>query len=403
MTRLLSLLILPFILSACNTTTADARLSKWGAITTLGEGWLVDAPVLTTWNGETISAWLAPRDNGDTAAFHLRRGSDEPLVLSLLVRYPRHVRVFAASSDAAHLLWLDTPPTGEVETAQLYSAYVNLTTREVERGTLAVSDMPVQHYDTLAIDDGSLFLAWSGGFSTERDIYLQTIDPLGRPRTAERVIRDGSYPSLVQTADGKRWLYWLQGNAPFRATMTEQEGFITLGEPIAVTAPVRFRAGTVLRSFTVAVDETYAYLFWQVMTVGGDVETRFTSGSLGGVDYPPPQVLTLAISDDATFITGLNGGTANLVTAGSTSVQYVWPSSSSQVQDLLPLAIVMGDMLGVLYMDDGEPSAFQAVVSPVPLLFSHPTLLIDRERHVTLAWSAPGNTQHPTLYQTSTR
>lgn len=319
-------------------------------------------------------------------------GSLSPVTVLPLPPVHPFAQSWAAAPDGAlHLLWLDASDEAE---NQLFSALITPQIR-VERGPTPISDELALRYAVAEDSGGRVWAAWSGGLLSEPALSLRSIDAAGRPRPTQLVSASGDYPALGHLNDGTLLLFWLQRGQLLRATL--DNGIV--GPPAALTAAVYLDAADRLHSLTAAVDQTHAYVFWNITRANGQDETWLAAGELGASSWAQPQRLEFDRLENQTFETGFNTGTASAATTGETPLAWAAPLAGQYA--VLPVAVESPSGLGVLYLSGGSIVGYQEIVSGVKLSGA-PALTVDRNRHLYLAWAQPSAQAPADLLLTST-
>jgi hypothetical protein len=389
-------IILLFLLgsAACQTLPAPPPpRSLWGDIVTITQAEQSSAPTLWADPERRVAAWIG----SDDAGVHqdVRQwidGSLSPVtVLPLPPRHPYAQTWVSASADSLHLLWLDANETGET---QLFSALIT-SQLSVERGPTPVSESLALHYAAAADANGRIWVAWSGDLVSEPVLDIRSIDEAGRPQPSQRLALNADHPALIRANDGTLLLFWLQQGQVMTAAI--RDGIVSAGT--ALTSAVYIGAGDRLHSLSVGLDQTHAYLFWNVTRATGEDETWFTGGNLDAEVWAQPMPLKINVDTSITVETGFNTGAASGAAAGETAM--VWAAPLAAQYDLLPVTVQSPGGLGIVYFRDGSPIGYQEIVSDVHLIGT-PALAADRNRDLYLAWSEPSAASAAELRLTST-
>ena len=381
--------------SACQTTPMPALpRSSWGDVVTVAQAEQSAAPAIWADPSRVVAAWIG----SDNAGVHqdARQWIDEAFspvtVLPLPPTHPYAQSLLSGTTDSLHLLWLDANETGET---QLFSALIT-SELQVERGPTPVSEALALHYAAAADPTGRIWVAWSGGLLSEPVLYLRALDEAGRPQISQRIAFKAQFPALIRANDGTVLLFWLERGQLMRTTV--RNGVVS--ESVALTSSVYIAAGDRLHSLSLGLDQTHAYVFWNVTRSTGKDETWFTSGAIAADSWAQPVPLSIAVDDSTTLETGFNTGAASGTALGETPLTWAAPLAAQY--NLLPVAVQSPNGLGIIYLRQCLPVGYQEVVSGVSLI-GEPTLTSDRNRDLYLAWSEPAATTAAELRLTSTR
>ncbi|MEO8610087.1 MAG: hypothetical protein ABI690_19490 [Chloroflexota bacterium] len=373
------------LLAACTTTapTPTPPSSAWGTVFTLGQAEQTDAPAIWPFPDHLMATWIGADETGihqDSRTLS-KTGLSERVVLPLPPKNPYAQQMFPAGDHNTQVLWLDANPDGDV---RLYAAIIS-PTLTVERGPTMITDQTTRRYTAILNGDGSLWAISSGGLLIEPRLYVNFIDPQGRPHLDEKdlVATDADWPTIAQANDGSTTVFWIHpsDNRVLRSTFSDGQ----LQNPEAITDTVTLNPGDRLVSFQAGLDASRMYLFWNVSRANGQAEAWFTSGTSDAPTWPAPQSLSLDTTSDH-FETGFNSGTANAARAGSHWLS--WAAVMPGQFDSLPVGAVNAGKLGIVYLHDGIVAGYQDII-PVSGLIGLPILLTDRDRFLYLAWSEP--------------
>ena len=375
------LIALLWLLAACQPPViapTPIPIPPWGEPVTLAEAAQGDAPAVHI-GSNTISAfWIGV----DGAGVHhdartLLGGELSPVtVLPLPPENPYDQRVYAASGDHLHLLWLDR---GEGDVLTLFAALLAPDLR-VERLT-AVSDGLALRYAAVSDGAGGLWVAWSGGVLSEPVVSLRRIDSAGRPLDVRTMALDATFPALVRSNDGAVTLYWIQQGQ----VMAARAGGEPL-EPRALTSTVSLRDGDLLEGLSAALDNNTAYLFWNISRADGRHETWFASGALGDGVWSAPVRLGIEVLGGERLVTPFGVGDVPAARMGAQAL--AWASPAAGQYDVLPVAVQHEGGLGIAYFRDGEPVGYGEVIHNTQLI-GFPALHVDPAGHLYLAWTSP--------------
>lgn len=391
-------------LSAClpastlSITASPVPQTLWGAIYPIAQAEYAPAPGIISNSDSALLAWV---DADNERVYHAlrqwRHGVFAEVVIPVVpAQNPFEQSLYAAGSGGYHLLWMDKDP--ETDELRLFSAYIN---RDLiaEIAPSAISDKQTTHYTAIPDSDESLWVVWSGGLLSEPALSVLRVDSFGRPMFPEPLQLDGDYPVFVQAQDKTIYLFWIsriQGRvmrARFVAGRLEDTQLIS-------TLP-EIRLSDRLENFHVAFDSTHQYLFWNISRENGTNETYLASSPIANADLISPLPLKLSVDTSKTIQTGFNSGRVyTAASAGTTSLS--WASPLNETSEILPVAVLNGVQLGIIYLQGGAIIGYQSIVESGRLL-AEANLRTDRDRHLYLTWSQVTAYGVANLNLTSTR
>lgn len=374
-----------FFLAACQSTeitpsTATALPdpdSLWGGIWTIAQAEQAHAPALAL-NRDSIGMSWAGLDEAGLRLYFRQMGPEglsDTITLPVPSPQARAVSLFPAFAGRYHLLWLDRHSSGQ---SRLFNILLNNVQR-VETGSDSAALRPTNEYAALPLADESVFVVWVGGPAAEPDLYSLVIDAIGRPRIAQRIARNASLPAMISGDDGRVEIFWLDGQFQQVYGGLWQENRLENMRLLLDSVPLN--PGDRLTGFFAARDRTHRYLFWNITRLDATDESWIASSS--GEEWSAPTRLAITMSEGS-FQTGFNSGSVQPAESGDSPLSWLSPAPGSF--DLLPAAVNQGDSVGVVYLQAGKIVAYQAVAQSGPLI-GLPALLIDRDRHLILAWS----------------
>jgi hypothetical protein len=394
--------LLVLLLTACMPLSAPSpdavSYSAWGDIVMLGDAPQREAPALHVTTDAVWAGWIAPQSRLNQHFFRRFERGRVSVVQSpqMPTQFPRDAQLYPAGGrDTLHQLWLATDERG---TVQLYVATL-AADLSLFRGPLMVSSNGALCYDTLPDGNGGLWALWRGGNPPHMQLYTAYIDPSGLVLqvNALDVAADGC-PRLVAFPENTYAMWESAG----RLQLAELIGG-RLTPPQPVTEMPMLSADDRLRTFTAGGDSRWLYAFWNITRADGRNETYFTAGHPSRVAWPSPQPLNILADTITTFDTTLNTGTTFSAVTATEGRRASWASPAPDVLPLLPVALTLEDTaLGVAYFADGDLRGYQQVTTVAPLL-GVPSLRVDTNRHVYLAWSAPTLVGDSRLSITATR
>lgn len=402
--------MLVWLLAACTlaATPTDPPPSSWGRTRVFAQAEQSHAPALWTTQERVTAAWVGRDPAADDPqaagivqqALALESGftaADQRLPLPPVYPYDQRLTP-ALRPGYLHLTWLDSAYNDVAAGTRLWT--VVLTPDLIPtRGAVQITEVLTTRYALLPAEDGALWVVWSGGLRAEPALYAQFIDPAGRPRAERRLTAAGDWPALVRDAAGGATLFWLRyGDLHvFRAGLMDD----TLTALTPLLASPRLAPGDRLVGFSAGLDSTHAYLFWNIQRLNGANETWFATGRLAADDLdglPWADAVRLGIASeavlhaapDAPFVTGFNGGDAQVVTEGERWAAWAVPLAGQE--PALAVAAEVDSVLCVVYLRGGAVAAVQPVAALDHPLLGSPALHADRDRHLTLAWAQPRRT-----------
>jgi len=378
----LCVLLCLLILSACQSqviapTPTPNPPSLWGDVQTIGITEQAQAPAITRLNGQLFAAWTGA-DDIEPRQIMRRLPDSSTTILALPVRAPLNQSLFPAADDMMHLLWQDQDPSSG--TLRLFAATVN-PALVAELGPNPVSDQRTGQYAAFPNADASLQIVWSGGRRDEPQLYTQGIDGVGRIGFPVDLNQVGSYPTITQTDEGIRYLFWRRGDAVFRAELYP-EGLQGVQR---IADAVHLETGDRLVSVQAGVDTAYGYLFWNINRADGSNETWFNTGFIDAAAWSAPELLGVNMPNSETGVeTGFNSGAVQVAKLGDLPLTWAMPASSSS--DTLPVVVQAGDDLSLIYWRSGAIIGYQRVASAVGMIGA-PALLTTPDQHLDLAWA----------------
>lgn len=358
------------------------KMSAWGMVLHLGQAEQRSAPQLWATSERLTAVWVGADANG---IYHHSRtltssGLSSTTVLPLSPIHPYGQRLFAASGDNLHLLWLDANAEGET---RLYAAVIS-PERTLVRGPILVSDQRTLRYAAVPDRNGALWVVFSGGLVAEPGLYAVYLDAEGRPRRdITRIISDADWPSFAQTNDSASLLFWRRPSDGTVQRARFADG--SLDEATVIT-PIPLLPGDRLEDLSAAVDNSHEYVFWTVTRASGQTETWWASGLPDSGDW---QAARLGIAADPYQLieTGFNTGLVFTALAGEKRVS--WASPLAGQFDTLPVAAQSENALAMVYFRDGEIAGYQEIVQETKLI-GVPDLKADRDQFLYVSWAQPG-------------
>jgi len=392
-------ILICLLLTACRSGfIADLRAtpiapSAWGAIQIVGEGEQSNAPTIALIRNDLYAAWTGADDI--EARQYIRRLPDsDPTILVLSVTAPHAQRLYPAGDNKLHLLWQDQDDdTGVI---RLYSGIVQ-SNLIAELGRNPLTESYVGQYTAISTGRGGLQVIWSGGLINEPELYTQMIDPGGRIGFPIQLVANGQHPTIMNTAEGFRYIFWLRGNGVYRAELYADR--VENTERIADAVPMRI--GDRIISLQTAADQTHGYLFWNIERADGTPESWFTTGHFESAQWTMPERIGVDLpNSNSTVQTGFNSGSVDIAKLGS--MPATWVSSAGGFGETVPLAAIVDGSLSILYWQSGSVIGFQRMADGQQII-GVPSLLTDRDRHLYLAWSQLTTSGLSQFFVTSSR
>lgn len=300
--------------AACSPSPPPPR-GAWQPVV-LGQAYTLEAPTAYLAADNTpVALWLAPQAGG--GLFWLWQGGVAQ-TLPVPSRVARAPAIYPAPADRFHLLWLDRHDDGQT---RLYSLLANRAP-SIERGPPSLSDRRTEDYAAVPTTDGGLWVLWTGGPIAEPHLFRQRLDALGRPAFAEQVAYDAVHVAAIPADSGAR-VYWSSADGTVWRAELQGESFAPDQDILRGPA---LGGGDRLAEFYAATDGDTDYLFWNIERGSGQREVWWAhSADAWGAPAPLP-------SDTPSF----------------------WAAPANTRADLVTLALVDAEGVGVLYLRDGE-------------------------------------------------
>ncbi len=382
------------ILAACQPaapTPTPLLQSAWGSVVTVAQAEQTDAPAISVNENGVVAAWVGSDNQGVFQALRTLNAQtiSDPVRLPLPVR--PYAQQFAPSIDnRRHLFWLDSNVEGET---RLFTALLEPDLQR-ERESTIITKQVTRRYALLPTADGGVWAVASGGLSSEPSLYAHFIDADGRLRLNENpLIADfADWPAALQRSDGLYSLYWLRSTDG----MLMQAGFVDgqIVNPQPLVNGVILGPGDRIDAFTTAQDTTTLYFFWNLTRADGRHETWITSAAPDQATLPSPSRLQITIpsaaaldpSPENRFDSGFNAGAVFAASDGRDVVSWLKPASGTFA--VLPAAAQVNHQLAVIFLRAGKIVGYRPLNVETKLI-GMPTLVIDRDLYLYLAWSQP--------------
>ena len=407
--RTLSLSIAFLLLAACQPATTPTPVplpaSAWGPIITLAQAEQTDAPALAVDEKGVIAAWVGADEQGVFQALRTvnAEGMSDPVRMPLPVR-PYAQQFAPAGNDRLHLFWLDSNVNGET---RLFTALLkpNL---ERDRDWTLLTEESTRRYTLLPTEDGGVWAISSGGLASEPGLFAHFVDGDGRWRLSDnyQLVENADWPALLQRADGLINLYWLRTTDG--AVM--QAGFIDgqVIDPQPLVDGVQINPGDRLDGFYTARDSAQYYLFWNISRADGRHESWLASAASDATSWQPPTRLKINIPEDMSFNapptnffeSGFNTGVTYTASDGRENVSWLKPASG--VFPNLPVAAQVDEQIAVIFLRGGHIVGYRPMDLGNPLtLIGTPSLAVDRDLYLYLAWAQPDPAGYANLQLTT--
>lgn len=391
--RWLSVLLLA-LLTACGasitptpeispTVTEPPMLtSAWGEIITLGESTGLDSPALAADSTAFAVAWV---DSGDIRVE--KRSHDGTFTASTTIEAPAdayHVRLFAAPNGHYHLIWLDALREGA---PRLYAALLD-SDLQVILGADSITDHTVIRYAANPSPDGGMLLVWtSANVPAEPELYLQEIDPLGRPRLPTRLIGDADFPALLRSQNGEVSLFWIRPNAweIHRAILADNR----LNADQIIGHIRDLSPYESLSAFRVARDDMQIHAFIMIHDARTQLSrTVYDSSSSWVTETSTPDLLRFALRDPVQLAIPYNAGyLREIVPQGDIAAQAAPLDAHRSV---LPVAAFQQNALLIVFLRGGAMIAGERLLELETPFASTPAVYEDRDAHLYITWVTDG-------------
>lgn len=391
-------LLIIVLLAGCTSAPPSPSGSTWEVVLTIAQAEQGAAPALWDDGQQLTAAWVGADDAGihhDARQIGAGHAFAPSLILPLPPTRPHQQTLLPAADGQLHLTWIDANAAGE---NRLYSALLNADLG-IERGPVEVSSAPTYAHAVLPAAGGGLWAAWSGGLLAEPSLYLQAIDPAGRPLPPIQLAADAHHPALI-TVGGAQILFWISGDGQvMRARLADG----VLLESAAITSAPYLASGDRLDGMAAGADASHIYLFWNITRAGSTHETWLSAAAHSDRGWRAPRPLTLEVNPDVVDQTGVAAPTAHsarLADVGGLAARWAAPAVISDGK--LPVALETDHGLAIVWFEGGAPAGYQRVVADVRLIGT-PLLLAGARGALTLAWAQPHADRPADLNLTSTR
>ncbi len=392
----LSTFFLLLLLAACQPvapTPAPLPQSAWGSVIIVAQAEQSDAPALYVDENGIVAAWVGADEQGVFQSLRTlnSEGMSDPIRLPLPVR-PYDQQFAPAGNDRLHLFWLDSNVNGET---RLFTSLLK-SNLERDRDLTLLTQHVTRRYTLLPTADGGVWAISSGGLASEPSIFAHFVDGDGRWRLSDNylVADNADWPAALQRPDGLLNLYWLRSTdgAVMQAGFIEGQAI----DPHPLADGVLLNPGDRLDSFNAAQDSTLTYIFWNISRADGRHETWLSTGMPDQPSWQPPSRLRISVPDDMSFNApatsffedGFKFNTSIIFTASDGRENVSWVKPASGLFPVLPIAAQVGNQIAVIFLRGGHIVGYRPMDMGSPItLIGTPTLAIDRDLYLYLAWS----------------
>ncbi len=390
---------LALILAGCAATRpAGSGLPAWQGALIVAESSHPEAPALGM-RGEQgwLIAWA--QDSAIMArsvALDGTPGAAQPVITG---RQPWAPALFPGPGGEWHLLWRDLDALGE---ARIYSAHLD-PAGALLRGPVAITPEGISTYSAAPGADDSLLLLWAEA-ALQPDIYAQRLDAEGRLDATPPILiaRRAEHPALARTADGTwvmSWLAWpdlaLRDSASREvmvATSAAALPWQAFGTPQRIATLTSATHTEYVETAPLGLDHTHGYrlIGWRDAATGL-ARIDVLSFALRAPGDATRTRLTLPVRQQrsaAEIETGFNTGPAQAWSPPTEeALAASWPQPAAGQLAALPVALSTAEGPAIAYLEGGQVRAFQ-LFGTADAPARDVGVWIDRDRHVTLAWSA---------------
>lgn len=400
--------ILGMILSACSNVSPETAVatpgslptlepvnlpnSAWGNVQLVAQAETLEAPAfLSLPDGSMVFSWTGAQEN--EARLYSRGVMGNGQIMAFKAYFPFEQDLINYP-DGILTLWLDR--TDEQENLRLRMGLFS-SDGIAKLGPANVSDLRTQRYSAQKLPEDYLYTVWSGGIASVSNLYLQTIDEFMRPIKSKELRVDADYPALLNI-DNKLYLFWLEANGRDVYTAHLEDDALT---DIRRVAQTQIDGSIAIDDFSAAYDGETVYLFWNLRLPDDSREVLFSTGLPDKGDFSPPTALGISAAGDIGVQTPYKLSDVHGA-ALSDGNRVSWASPVSDAEDMLPVAVNLGEELGVAFFQKGQLVAYQSVVQSGKLI-GLPNLQIINQVNLALSWSAPSTRPYANLFFTETQ
>jgi hypothetical protein len=382
-------------------TPESTRQSAWGSVITLAQTPQSDAPAMLATGSGVWLAWSQSDANG--ARHVLRLPENAPYSPAIDATHPFDYRWFPGGgmNDRGwqHLFWRDRHE-GEL--------LLQMTTIDKDDGEPVrmhtVSTNPTQYYTLASRGSRLTQIVYTEDFRQQTALYTRVLHTDGNLLSRSTLRTDATHPALVRTPDDTLWLYWLEATDTAENARRVYQGRLEQDDlsEVQPIGTLTLPDGATLQQLSAVMDDTHAYLFWQVHQADSSHAVWFSSGEPGSTGFSVPAELTFRVDESQSLDVPFN--TDNVHSArldGAAAPSFAGVPQSDERFEVLPVAFHTGNTLGVAYFDDGTLTGYQDMLRTGTLLRA-PALSTTILNDIYLAWSEPEAGAPATLYLTTT-
>lgn len=384
-----------------STTSSTATLSlpattlatTWGFAPALATAPSIDSPAVAAIGTDTAFAAFESADTTQRLVLYVKA---QRIETEITASQPHSLKLARLPAGRLLATWIDRDASG---ISTLYAAQVDRQGASLF-GALAVSNSAVTRYNLIGMPAGGAWAVWSAVVSGEPTLVASRLDDAGRPRMPQLLQLDADYPALAVLISGDVTLFWLQGeNQDLYQAQLIDTG---LSEPVRRSpAPWVGQTGDLLAGLSAGVDRSHGYVVFHTLTNAGKQRALVTSGPLDQPDWGPAAPINPVMGDQP-FQTGFNHGIAFTTAVSASAPEAGWIAPARGQYDIMAAAAMIETHLYVLYFRAGALVGAQEITSLPSGIIAAPSLTLDDERDLALAWWQPGP-ETASLYAISSR
>lgn len=307
---------------------------------------------------------------------------------------PRRWRAVPAGLNAYHIVWLEVNHT-------LRCALLSLD-GETLRGPIDLADSAQPDFSVLPLNDGRAQVIWIS--QPTGQVITAVLDDTGRPSPPSNpILRRVDYLAAGIDQTDMVHLAWLTLAAPRSWTLHYQTGHAA---DFKVDIPrdlhtITLTSDQTITSFSLGLDESYAYLIWGVSAADNPDTERVYVLTFPLTSPDQTALNELRLPQTATPSSRLEwpiGQTKTPASPSNPAAALRWPSPAAGQHHLLPLALGLRTTDGwrpaVAYFQQGELSGYQ-IAAHEPADAGPPMVAVAPSGNLHLAWVAlKGATAH---------
>jgi hypothetical protein len=335
-------------------------VSAWGEVLLVSQAEDLNGASFISLAENRFFVWTGSQE-GEARLFS-RGVQGNSQIMALKAYHPLQTRLFTGD-ERVLLLWLDREfNTVDMRLQAALLAYNGL----AEIGVISLSEIPTRDYASFYNEDQSVTIVYSGGLSAINNLYLQRVDNAARSFLHEELRANAEFPALMNDANGLL-LFWLEDNG--QVAHLGRLGERDLSEVRRIARASIGREASV-EEFYVGFDGSHAWLFWQIRNWDGSRYSLMSVGMPDG-DFSEP-----------------------------TRLEASWAIPAESVPDSgLPIALNIGNQLGIALLNNGIMGEFQPIVETGVLLGAPKIQRLPNGR-LALSWSVPSPSGFANLYYT---